>query len=441
MGYVFQNFPKKLTALIFLMTCSVGVSAQLVFDDVNVLDIENGLVDAHQRVVVQGDRIIAVGGKDVITAPTRATVVDASGKYLIPGLGEMHGHIPPVGAGPEAVFDMLFLYLSNGVTTVRGMLGSDGQLNLREHIYKNNLAAPTLYLAGPSFNGNSVTSPDQARGKVSKQVEEGWDLLKVHPGLTLPEYHAMAEKAHSEGIEFAGHIPDEVGLLNALNARQRTIDHLDGYIPYVGGAHKAVSDDKLIEAAKLTREARVGVVPTIALWKVLLRADDLERLKTLPELKYMPKGTRDNWVNYYKQPQNIAFLRGSAPKIRHENRLRLLKALSDEGVEILFGTDAPQVFSVPGFSVHGEMATMQEAGMTPQQILKSATLAVGNYFNDKDRFGVVRAGYRADLVLLDENPLEDLGAMKNPAGVVYRGNWLDAKAIKAKLAEIEARYQ
>ncbi|UTW55761.1 amidohydrolase family protein [Kordiimonas sp. SCSIO 12610] len=437
-----HKFMTRLTAIICaLATLSFTAKAQVVFDDVNVLNIEHGTVDEHQRVVVDGDRIIAVGSKSVISIPSGARVVDASGKYLMPGLGEMHGHIPPITSGKQAIADTLFLYVSNGVTTVRGMLGSEGQLELRKQANSGEITAPTLYLAGPSFNGNSVTSPEQASAKVLKQVDESWDLLKVHPGLTLPEYQAMAKTANEAGIEFGGHIPDQVGLLNALSVSQRTIDHLDGYIPFVEGAHKLADDAKLVEAAKLTREARVGVVPTIALWKVLLRADNLDRLKALPELKYMPKATREGWINYYKQPQNIAFLRGSAPEIRHQNRLKLLKVLSDEGVEILFGTDAPQVFSVPGFSIHNEMATMQEAGMTPQEILKSATLAVGNYFKTKDRFGQVRAGYRADLILLNGNPLTDLEYMKNPAGVVQRGHWLDRKTIDTELAAIEARYK
>ncbi len=420
---------------------STPALAQIVFDDVSILNIEHGSFDTHQRVVVKGDRIIAIGSRTAIAIPEGANIIDAAGKYLSPGFGEMHGHIPPITSGEQAIADTLFLYISNGVTTVRGMLGSEGQLELRRKANSGQIIAPTLYLAGPSFNGNSVTSPKQAQEKVLEQVNETWDLLKVHPGLTLPEYQAMAKTANEVGIEFGGHIPNEVGLLNALSVSQRTIDHLDGFIPFVEGAHKPADDTKLLEAAKLTRNARVGVVPTIALWKVLLRADNLERLMALPELKYVPKETREGWVNYYKRPQNIAFLRGSTPEIRHQNRLKLLKTLSDEGVEILFGTDAPQVFSVPGFSIHNEMATMREAGMSPQEILKSATLAVGNYFKEKDRFGQIRVGYRADMVLLNGNPFADIAYLKKPAGVMQRGNWLDRQTIDAELAAIEARYK
>jgi imidazolonepropionase-like amidohydrolase len=441
MTVIYRFLARVLAGLTILTGTAIGVSAQTVFDDVNVIDIERGIVDMHQRVVVDGDRIVAVGARSAVAIPDGAGVIDATGKYLIPGLGEMHGHIPPITSGEQAIADTLFLYVSNGVTTVRGMLGSDGQLELREKANNGSITAPTLYLAGPSFNGNSVTSPEQASAKVLKQIDEKWDLLKVHPGLTLSEFEAMAKTANEAGIEFGGHIPAAVGLENALRVRQRTIDHLDGYIPFVDGAFKPVSDDKLKEAAVLTRAARVGVVPTIALWKVLLRADDLDRLTALPELKYMPKATRESWVRYYKSPQNIGFLNGSDPELRHENRLKLLKALSDEGVEILFGTDAPQVFSVPGFSIHNEIATMQEAGMTPLQILQSATIAVSNYFSDKDRFGQVRSGYRADLVLLDGNPLVDMAYLKKPAGVVQRGNWLDRKAIETELSNIAARYK
>ena len=122
MGSVVQTFSKYLTVLVVLIVCSIDAFAQIVFDDVNIIDIENGSLDAHQRVVTRDDRIIAVGAKDLIAVPEGATIVDASGKFLSPGLGERHGHIPQFDIGTEAVKDILFLYRSNGVTTVRGML-------------------------------------------------------------------------------------------------------------------------------------------------------------------------------------------------------------------------------------------------------------------------------------------------------------------------------
>src|SRR5690606_18233030 len=139
--------------------------------------------------------IVAVGPSADVTVPDGATVIDGSGLYLMPGLAEMHGHVPSAGGNQQAVDETLFLYVAAGVTTVRGMLGYDGQLALRERAAADEVISPTLYLAGPSFSGNSVSSPEEAADMVRRQVAEGWDLLKIHPGLTRAEYDAVARAA------------------------------------------------------------------------------------------------------------------------------------------------------------------------------------------------------------------------------------------------------
>ncbi|GAB4522195.1 MAG: amidohydrolase family protein [Parvularculaceae bacterium] len=407
-----------------------AAQAQTVFTNVHVVTTDGRGVIEDQTVAVEGDRITAVSGAAAI--PDGATVIDGAGRYLTPGLAEMHGHIPPLSAGDDAVNDTLFLYVSNGVTTVRGMLGSEGQLSLREDALEGRRLSPTLYLAGPSFNGNSISSPAQAAERVRQHKAEGWDLLKIHPGLTLAEYNAIDETADEVGIDFGGHVPQAVGVMRALEARQRTIDHLDGYIAYLNGEDRPVADDALRRVARATRDAGVGVVPTSSLWATIIGAADLDELMERDELRYMPAQTVENWR------RNVAG-RSTADPAHNENRRRLLKAMADEGVEILFGTDAPQIFSVPGFSIHHEIAEMRAAGLTPAQILHSATGAVGAYFADKDRFGAIEPGHRADFLLTAGNPLEDLEALREPDGVMLRGRWLDREEIDRRLAEVAAR--
>lgn len=206
------------------------LSLQLVaFTDVTVIPMDSQRILDHQTVIVQGDRIREIGPSSRIKIPETALRINGTGKYLLPGWAEMHGHIPPPTAPVEVVESVSFLYLSNGVTTVRGMLGAPNQLELRRKANQGEILSPTLYLAGPSFSGDSVESPQQAEQKVRKQKADEWDLLKVHPGLTRDEYDAMARTAHELQIPFAGHVPSEVGLLHALEMRQQTIDHLDGY--------------------------------------------------------------------------------------------------------------------------------------------------------------------------------------------------------------------
>src|SRR5688572_25962447 len=217
-------------------------AGETAFVDVNVLTMESERVLTGQTVVVRGEEIVAVGPAARVKVPAGATRIDGKGKYLMPGMAEMHGHIPPPQAPKEFTEAVLFLYVSNGVTTVRGMLGAPGQLELRERVNSGELLSPTLYLAGPSFNGNSVSSPAQAAEMVRRQKREGWDLLKVHPGLTRDEYDAMARAAREEGIRFAGHVPAEVGLAHALEVGQETIDHVDGYVEHLGAEGAAVDE-------------------------------------------------------------------------------------------------------------------------------------------------------------------------------------------------------
>ncbi len=418
-------------------TLNIANAKTMVFTNVSIVDIDGSAPKGKQTVVVEDDRITAIGQTAKI--PSGSQVIDASGKYMLPGFAEMHGHIPQQTAGEQAIKDTLFMYVANGVTTVRGMLGGIGQLDLREKASSGEIVSPTLYLAGPSFSGGSINSVEQARVKVERQKKQGWDLLKIHPGLTLEQYQAMASKANELGLEFGGHVPAEVGLDNILKHKQRTVDHLDGYVAYLDGESTPISDEKLLKVAKRTKEAGVGMVPTMALWRSLLNASDLETLQSQPELKYMPKATVDGWTNYYKAPRTTDFLRSDEPTVRNENRMRLLKAMDSVGVEILFGTDSPQVFSVPGFSIHREIDAMQEAGMSNKAILKSATVAAGDYFDDKDKFGTIKVGYRADIILVDENPVTNMDTLQTPVGVMAQGRWYSKGDIDKELEAIAKR--
>ncbi|MCG8374621.1 MAG: amidohydrolase family protein, partial [Balneolales bacterium] len=222
--------------------------APVAFDDgiaiTNVTIIpmtEEGKILENHTVLIKDGNIEAFFADAQVKFSPEVTIINGSGKYLIPGLAEMHGHVPPTHPGPNApsyfteeyVKNTLFLYVSAGITTVRGMLGYDHQLELKNKVASGEYIGPNLYLAGPSFNGGSISSPEQAIEKVKQQVEEGWDLLKVHPGLTLEEYDAMAETANELGIRFGGHVPEAVGIEHAINAGQETMDHTDGYVAYL----------------------------------------------------------------------------------------------------------------------------------------------------------------------------------------------------------------
>lgn len=415
------------------------------FVNATVITMENQEILEHQTVVIREDRIHQIGLSDEIDIPDETEIIDAEGMYLIPGLAEMHGHIPPVNGSNELsdryLEDVLFLYIACGVTTVRGMLGHPNQLELKEKVNNSEMTGPNLYLAGPSFSGGSIDSPEQAAERVRQQVEEGWDLLKIHPGLMLEEFKAVAEAAAEAEIAFAGHVPSDVGLKNAIELGIETIDHIDGYIDYMDAAENPVTDEQLDEVVQLTRENDVWIVPTQAVWETLIGAADYEALLQYEELKYMPPQIRQNWESFVQnRNESDPYHTPESAKVHAENRQILLKSLHDGGVKILMGTDAPQVFSVPGFSLRRELPLMDSAGLSPFEILKTGTRNVGEYFADKDEFGTITEGSRADLLLLSDNPLEDINVITDHQGVMVRGQWFSRSAIDEKLNEIEEAY-
>ncbi|HYH79949.1 MAG TPA: amidohydrolase family protein [Longimicrobium sp.] len=411
------------------------------FVGVSVVPMDTERVLGNQTVVVRGDRIVQVGPAASVRVPEGARRVDGRGKYLMPGLAEMHGHVPPPNAPPEYTERVLFLYLANGITTVRGMLGAPGQLELRRRAASGEVLSPTLYLAGPSFNGQSVTSPEQAAAMVRAQKAEGWDLLKVHPGLTRPEYDAMARTAREVGIRFGGHVPEAVGLMHAIDSGQETFDHLDGYVEALNGEAGPVDSARLADAVRRTRAAGAWVVPTMALWEVLYGTADLDALRAYPELRYVPRQQVDAWTNAFRQRMASPQFNAVASRNVVDNRVRVLGALHRGGARILMGTDAPQQFSVPGFSLHRELGHMRAAGMSPFAILASGTRSVGEYFRAQDRFGTVAPGQRADLVLLRANPLADVANVSRIDGVMARGRWVPRAEIDAGLERIAAAYR
>ncbi len=417
------------------------------FVNVNVIPMDTERVLNNQTVVVHFDRIIELGPSHSVKIPDNALQIDGSGKFLMPGLAEMHGHLPGIRASDENIEKVLFFYVANGVTTVRGMLGQPNQLELKTKTNSGKLFAPTLYLAGPSFNGRTVESQEQGAQRVRDQKAEGWDLLKIHPGLTLDQYDAIATTAAEVGIRFGGHVPADVGLLHAIQMGQETFDHMDGFMQFLDAFDKPIENAGLRQIVQLVKSANAWVVPTMILWRIgIIGLEDSQDLSKLPELKYWPKESLPGveGVKSWGTRQNRSAVRRKEDPTRahnwDKNRMLLLKALSDGGVGILIGTDSPQMFSVPGFSLHNEMAAMAKAGMTPYEILKSGTINVGEYFQRYDSFGTIAVGKRADLILVNENPLENIANVKKRVGVMIRGRWMSEADIQMRLHEIASSW-
>ncbi|TXK64333.1 amidohydrolase family protein [Alkalisalibacterium limincola] len=435
-----------------LMLAPLAGASPIAFTGVNVVPMDEERQLPDHTVVVDAGRIVAVGPVGEVEVPEGARVVDGRGHWLMPGLAEMHGHVPPV-AQAAALDNVLDLFLANGVTTVRGVLGEPGHLALRDSLASGERQGPRLLTSGPSLNGNTVGSPEQAVELVEAQKAAGYDLAKLHPGLTLENFDAIMEAANRVGLPVVGHVPAAAGIEHALSMGMACIEHMDDYVrglvpedrpertasPGFFGLDAAMAADRaripvLVEA---TRSSGAAISPTETLMVSILGSTPAEEMLDWPEMKYVAPATKAQWQASRAGAQSAqGFSRERADRFLQLRR-ELLKALHDGGVPIVLGSDAPQVFNVPGFSAHREMALMVEAGLTPFQALRTGTVEVARHIGAEGHRGVVAPGMAADLVLLGADPLADIANAGRIEGVMVAGRWYDRADLDARLARVE----
>ena len=436
------------------------------FVDVTVVPLDRNRTLEHQTVVVQGDRIVALGAAARTAIPAGAMRIDGQGKYLMPGLAEMHAHVVG-GNNPnheQINRDILFLYVANGITSIRAMLGAPNQLPLREQLRRGEVLGPTMYVSAPSLNGNSAPNPDTAIKLVRAHKAAGYDFLKIHPGLSRETYDAIVRTAKEVGLTWAGHVPAAVGLQHAIESGQSTVDHLDGVleaaVPDSIGIRlqsntasfaefvNNVQPARFAALAQQMKSAGVWNVPTILVWENLYsQAESPEQMGARAEMKYWPKSAVANYVNQKRNQIAQQQQQGLTPDLAARYlllRRQALKAVVDAGTPLLMGTDSPQLFMVPGYALHRELGIIASVGVTPFQIYESGAKNVARYVAEQlkqdGRFGTVAVGNRADLVLLDANPLASVANLTKRSGVMVRGRWVSAVEIDKGLAELAARY-
>jgi imidazolonepropionase-like amidohydrolase len=235
-------------------------------------------------------------------------------------------------------------------------------------------------------------------------------------------------------------VPSAVGVPHALEMGQETIDHIDGYVEHLEGQTKPVDPKGVQDLVARTKKAGTWIVPTLVVWETLRGPITLQSRTELPELKYLPPDQVQAWTGAVQKRLTNPQYNAEQAKHYIDNRMQVLKALHAAGVGILLGSDAPQQFNVPGFSIHREMKRMADAGLSNFDILKSGTANVGQYFKARDDFGTIAVGKRADLILLDANPLQDLANAQKRSGVMVRGRWLPESDIQSRLQHIAASY-
>lgn len=425
--------------------------------NIHLITLNNEDVIENQAIHVKDGKIHDIYAMSGLSSGLKSIdQIDGNGAFAFPGLAEMHSHIPITETGDFSyVQDVMWLYLANGILNVRGMIGHVSHLELKRKIDTGEIIAPRIFAAGQSLNGTSVESPEMGEKMAREQKASGFDHLKLHPGLDMPRFLAIANTAKEVGIKFGGHVSLDVGLENSLKHGYRSIEHMDGYIealiadksrldPQVAGPFsmllvKEADMTKLPAMVQLTLDTKAWIAPTLTLFERFFGYIPADEFRLEEDMKYMPGIQVQQWVNQKKLLENQGVLKEENVRPYLEFRQKLLKTLYDAGVPILLSSDSPQVFNVPGFSIHNEIKSMYESGLSRLDILRSGSRNVAIYFEQEGEFGEISKGSAADFVLLSGNPLMDLNELKNIQGLMLRGNWINQEKLKAELKRIEEK--
>ncbi|MFY0571939.1 amidohydrolase family protein [Archangium lansingense] len=420
------------------------------FVDVNVVPMDSERLLAHQTVVVRGERIVALGPVDSTPVPEGAARVEGQGRYLMPGLVDMHLHLVPGTGQPEdPAGQVLALLLANGVTSARALGGpKDTSRVVRDRVARGEVLGPTLRVAAPSMHGKSVQGPEQARQRVREYKAAGYDGLKTHGFLGRDTYDAMMAEARAQRLPVSGHVTPDVGLFHALKSGQQ-LEHLDGYLNEllpendparaevgqveVGEPLERMDPARLPALAEATKKAGVWSSPTLALFETVTSPEGVKSLRARPELRYVKQASVETWTQMMSNDSQMANAPAERKRRFAELRRQVTRGLYEAGAKLMVGSDSPQLFMVAGFAVHREMEALADAGIPPYGVLEAATRNAAEYLGEAGTWGTVAKGRRADLLLLESNPLQDVKHTRDIAGVMVRGRWLPRSELDALL--------
>jgi hypothetical protein len=440
----------------------------LVLSGVTVIDATGAAPRPDMAVVIANNRIAELGKVGTVIVPDHARVRDASGKYLIPGLWDMHVHWYDEESLP--------LFPVSGVTGVRLMFGFPLHLDWQRRLAEGKLVGPRLVIAGPVVDGAPPVWPDSLRASnesegrqaVQRIHRTGYDWVKVYHLLPRSAYFGIADEARLQGLPFGGHVPVSISAGEASDAGQKTIEHLQGValacssrepelrrelaaqVEREGTPDAALSlrfevtatdtYDEHKAATLFARFVRNGTwhVPTLAVRQSHARLRETDSTRT-DRMRYMPASLRARW----ESRRRATFKKLGPEEFANFTRsfradLELVRAMHRAGVGTLAGTDTGALDCFPGFSLHDELALMVQAGLTPMEALQSATRDPARCLGRTRDIGTIEQGKLADLVLLEANPLDDIRNTTKIAAVIVNGRLLTRTELDQKLKEIEA---
>ena len=448
--------------------------ADLLIRRATVVDVANGKTITDRAIAIKGSQIVGVGADAALAHRYSASrTVDASGKFVMPGLWDMHVHF---GGGPELIEEnkaLLPLYVAYGVTTVRDAAAdlSDSVLRWRGEVAAGTLLGPTIYTSGPKLEGYKplwkgtieVGTPAEADAALDRLQAMKVDFVKITDNTLKPEIFAYAVKmAKKRGLKTSAHTPFAFTIKQAAEAGLSSVEHLDYLIKagspqeaaigadYVAGklSYSEASDrfvdtfDPAYAKAMYARLAKLGlyVTPTLNMSRILAYLDR-EDHRGDTALDYIGPGLRKTYEWRVERAAKSTPAQVEARHHEYELSVKVLPMLRDAGIPILAGTDAGYLnsFNYPGQGLHDELERYVEAGLTPREALASATITGPAFLGHSDRFGAIAKGKAADILILDANPLGDIKATRSIHGVVLHGKWLDRGTLDGLLAEAKAK--
>ena len=439
------------------------------FVGVNVIPMDRERVLRDQTGVIKNGVIADIGDSKKVKVPADAVRVDATGKYMIPGLVDMHTHLlSDSDEFPDSIApDELRVMVANGVTTIRFMIGTPQLLELRARSAKGEIEAPTIFVASPHLTGREqgnnfvVNTPEEAREAVRKSKAAGYDFIKVTTFIKAEVYEAAVDEAAKQNIRVVGHADAQfVTAPRAWKAGQQ-IEHLDGYIEQLlrddAPMKVAVSDlniytldnwkaldfideSKIPEVARKTVASNPYVNPTQHFMKNTFGLPRTEAsIRAQPEFKFYPAKVQEQWLNFYKRNRMINTIPAEKRARWIEIRNKMIKAIHDAGGKIMAGSDTPEFLFLYGFSQHRELKALADAGLSNYAVLAAGTRNAHEFLGTIKNVGTIEKGKRADLLLLNADPLANISATENRAGVMLKGKWYPQNTLNAWLDEIAPR--